>query len=183
MLDVLIAGAGPAGSIAALVLARAGARVLVVDRESFPREKLCGDTLNPGAVRWLAGLGLTGGPLETARPIAGMMVSNSRLTVRARYRRGQVGRAIRRSDLDAWLLDQACKAGAHVESGVVVRAPLMDESAGRPFVRGLRVDRRDGGTLRIPANITIAADGRRSVLARAAGLSSHPPEPRRWAFG
>ena len=51
MVDVLIAGAGPAGSIAAIRLARAGARVLLVDRATFPRDKLCGDTLNPGAMR------------------------------------------------------------------------------------------------------------------------------------
>ena len=68
MLDVLIVGAGPAGSIAALVLARAGARVLVIDREKFPRHKLCGDTLNPGTVALLASLGLDDGPLKTAVP-------------------------------------------------------------------------------------------------------------------
>ncbi len=51
-------GAGPAGSVAALLLARAGARVLIVDREAFPRDKLCGDTLNPGGVALLASLGL-----------------------------------------------------------------------------------------------------------------------------
>ena len=50
MLDVLVVGAGPAGSLAAWRLARAGARVLLVDRARFPRPKLCGDTLNPGAV-------------------------------------------------------------------------------------------------------------------------------------
>ena len=49
--DVLIAGAGPAGSIAAVVLARAGVRVLVLDRATFPRPKLCGDTVNPGPGR------------------------------------------------------------------------------------------------------------------------------------
>ena len=53
MLDVLVAGAGPAGAMAALVLARAGARVLIVDRDEFPRDKLCGDTLNPGAIALL----------------------------------------------------------------------------------------------------------------------------------
>ena len=58
MHDVVIAGAGPAGAIAATVLARAGARVLVLDRARFPRDKLCGDTLNPGALAILARLGL-----------------------------------------------------------------------------------------------------------------------------
>ena len=66
MLDVLIAGAGPAGSVAATLLARAGARVLIVDRETFPRDKLCGDTLNPGVVKLLQSIDLWGGPLATA---------------------------------------------------------------------------------------------------------------------
>ena len=48
--DVLIVGAGPAGAIAATVLARAGVRVRLVDRTSFPRDKLCGDSLNPGTL-------------------------------------------------------------------------------------------------------------------------------------
>ena len=57
MLDVLIAGAGPAGAMAATVLARAGVRVLVLDRARFPRDKLCGDTLNPGALAILSRVG------------------------------------------------------------------------------------------------------------------------------
>ena len=56
MHDVLIVGAGPAGSIAGLVLARAGARVRIVDRAAFPRDKLCGDTLNPGTLAHLSRL-------------------------------------------------------------------------------------------------------------------------------
>ena len=49
--DVVIVGAGPAGALAALVLARQGARVRLVDRATFPRPKLCGDSLNPGVYR------------------------------------------------------------------------------------------------------------------------------------
>ena len=58
MLDVLIVGAGPAGAVAATVLARAGARVRIVDRATFPRDKLCGDTVNPGTLALLRRLGL-----------------------------------------------------------------------------------------------------------------------------
>ena len=74
MIDVLIAGAGPAGSIAATVLARAGARVLVVDRAQFPRPKLCGDTLNPGALALLHRLGLRCAA-SASIPLAGMIVT------------------------------------------------------------------------------------------------------------
>lgn len=186
MLDVLIAGAGPAGSIAALVLARAGARVLVVDRETFPREKLCGDTLNPGAIRFLASHGLSGGPLDTAKPLAGMIVTGPhRRRVAARYPNHQVGLALTRTDLDAWLLHEAVRAGARFESGLIARHPLLDGSSGRPLVRGLALDRRgsERRSIRMPATMTIAADGRHSAVARSLNLVSTPRSPRRWAFG
>jgi flavin-dependent dehydrogenase len=185
MLDVLIAGAGPAGSIAAIVLARAGARVLLIDRETFPRDKLCGDTLNPGAIRLLSSLRLADGPLAAARPLAGMLMSGPRATARARYPAGVVGRAIRRREFDAWLLDHAIRAGARFEDGWIARKPLIEESRGAWRVRGLVLDRRapGRGELRLPASMVIAADGRRSAVARALGLIEHPKRPRRWAFG
>ena len=186
MLDVLIAGAGPAGSIAALVLARAGARVLVVDRETFPRPKLCGDTLNPGAIRLLASLNLRGGPLDSAKPLAGMIVTGLHgRRVEARYPNQQVGLAMTRADLDWWLLGKAIAAGARFEPGLIARKPLIDNSSGRALVRGLSLDRRGvaGESIRMPATMTIAADGRHSTIARSLGLASTPPRPRRWAFG
>jgi flavin-dependent dehydrogenase len=183
MIDVLIAGAGPAGSMTALLLARAGARVVIVDREAFPRDKLCGDTLNPGAVRLLATLGLQGGPLLRALPLRGMLVTGPRASVAGRYRDEVVGLAIRRRELDAWLLQQAIAAGARFESGLVARRPLRESPAGG-IVRGLVLSAPGGRPeWRMPAIMTIAADGRRSVLARVLGLRRDPPARRRWAFG
>ena len=185
MLDVIIAGAGPAGSIAALVLARAGARVLIVDRESFPRDKLCGDTLNPGALDLLASLGLSGGPIAQARPLAGMVLSGPRSSVRTLYGSGVTGRALVRRDLDMWLLDQAIRAGARFESGWIARSALVADLYGRPLVRGLALAARGRSETptRIPAIMTIAADGSRSTVARTLNLIRHPRRPRRWAFG
>ncbi|MEZ5315959.1 MAG: beta-ketoacyl-ACP synthase II [Vicinamibacterales bacterium] len=184
VLDVLVAGAGPAGATAALLLARAGARVVIVDRETFPRDKLCGDTLNPGAIRLLARLGLSGGALGDATPLAGMRVSGPGAEVEARYPAGQVGLAIPRRRFDAWLLEQAIAAGARFEPGLRVLGPLVEGEDGRPPVRGLVVRRAgQASSTRLPASLTIGADGRRSVVGRALGLSVHPFHPRRWAFG
>lgn len=185
MLDVLIAGAGPAGSIAALRLARAGARVVLVDRETFPRDKLCGDTLNPGAIAWLAAQGLSGDVIDRARPLAGMLMSGPRVAKEARYPAGIVGRAVLRRHLDAWLLDRAIAAGARFEPGLTVKGPLLHDERGVSHVRGLLLAPRTepDRVSRMPATLTIAADGRRSTLAFSLGLCAHPPHPRRWAFG
>src|SRR5436309_12523268 len=73
--DVLIVGAGPAGAVAATVLARSGARVRLIDRARFPRDKLCGDTVNPGTLAMLRRLGMAD-QLETGGfPIDGMIVT------------------------------------------------------------------------------------------------------------
>jgi flavin-dependent dehydrogenase len=184
VIDIIVAGAGPAGSVAALVLARAGVRVLIVDRESFPRDKLCGDTLNPGGVALLDDLQIDGGPLAQAPRLSGMLVTSPRTEVLARYAAPLAGRAIVRRTLDAWLLDEAIRAGARFESGVTVVRALADETSGRAIVRGV-VLRRAGHAedLRVPAPLTIAAEGRRSPTAMSMRLIRHPPQPRRWAYG
>jgi menaquinone-9 beta-reductase len=180
MHDVLIAGAGPAGCIAAIVLARAGARVRVIDRARFPRHKLCGDTLNPGALAVLRRLGLQAG--DDGLPIAGMIVTGpGGVSVNAVYPRGMVGRAVLRKDLDYRLLQSAANAGADIEEGVVVRRAVFDQL--RRSVGGLVVRGSDGGDVSMPSRLTIAADGRESRLARGLTLASHPRRPRRWAVG
>lgn len=182
MLDVVIAGGGPAGAVAATVLARAGARVLVLDRARFPRAKLCGDTLNPGALAVLERLDL-GCALGPSIPVAGMIVTgDDGIRVEGRYE-GVSGRAIARRDLDWALLMAAAGAGARIEQDVLVQGPLVDSSGHDVRVGGLLLTGTDRRPLRIPARVVIAADGRYSRVARALGLSRSASYPRRWAIG
>jgi geranylgeranyl reductase family protein len=181
--DVLIVGAGPAGSVAATVLARKGVRVRIVDRAAFPRPKLCGDTLNPGTLAALRAL-------ELAAPIerAALRVDGMRLTgpggvvVEGRYPDGLYGLALTRGALDWALLQQAIAVGAEFEPGTTVRRALIDSSAGSASVHGV-VARAGGRDHELRAPVIVAADGRRSALAFGLGLARHPARPRRWAVG
>jgi flavin-dependent dehydrogenase len=186
MLEVLIAGAGPAGAIAALMLARAGVRVLIVDRARFPRDKICGDTMNPGALHILARHGLRQAIDRRGFPIHGMLLTGPRgAQVRGLYGSGIIGRSLVRRDLDQLLIEAAVAAGAQFQDGVRVHGPIIEQASGskEPSVHGAMLVARDGRTLRIPAQMTIAADGRRSTLAFALKLARQPARPRRWAIG
>jgi flavin-dependent dehydrogenase len=164
------------------VLARAGARVLVLDRARFPRPKLCGDTLNPGALAVLQRLGL-GCAAAASIPLAGMIVTGDDGTRVVGKYEGVSGRAISRSEFDAALMMAAAGAGARIEQGVLVQGPVIDTSGDQPIVTGLKITGRQGKCLTIRARMVIAADGRYSRVARALGLSRAASWPRRWAMG
>ena len=165
--DAIVVGAGPAGSVAALVLARGGARVALVDRSSFPRDKACGDVVGPRGVRLLETLGVNvpgaeAGGFELVAP-SGRKVALPWPAAGAAYAAGPL--VVRRRDLDGALRDAALAAGA-----VPVRAS----------VRGLDGEAviTDGPSLSAP--VVIGADGALSRVAQAAGLV-HPAEAL-WGF-
>ena len=192
--DAIVVGAGPAGAIAALRLARAGLRVRLLDRATFPRDKLCGDTLNPGALALIDRLerppsrsrigeasSLGERVRQRARPITGMLVTGpGGAAVSADYPDGAYGVALLRRDLDALLVDAAVAAGAQFEPAMNVRGPLLASDGTR--VEGVRAAHHDQERL-LRARIVIAADGRRSRLASTLGLTRFAPSPRRWAYG
>jgi len=114
--DVLVAGAGPAGSTAAALLARQGLRVALLDRARFPREKVCGGGLTAKAIRLL--------PADPAALIH-HQVSSAWIAWRDRAFLKEVGRPIActtvRSELDAWLVERAVEAGAELHQETDVR--------------------------------------------------------------
>jgi len=157
--DALIAGAGPAGSAAAYVLAKAGARALVLDRAEFPRDKLCAGLLTWKTTDLLARLH-GHGPEE--------LLAQGVLDHRAgRYRIRHKSQVLTcrdlfypfyfasRSPFDAWLLAQAASAGADVRPGQAVRAADPARAA---------VTLDDGRT--VSGRFLIGADGAASAVRR-----------------
>lgn len=184
--EVLIVGAGPAGSTLAFYLARAGVDVLLVDRARFPRDKPCSEYLSPQASRLLHELqaldAIEDGPfarLTGMRVVApdGSAFEGSFAAVRDFRAFSDYGLAVRRPRLDAILLDRARAAGARVLEGLDVRDLVREGGA----VAG--VEARDGERrVTLLAPVTVGADGLRSVVARRARLGRHGRWPRRMAF-
>src|SRR6478672_3256040 len=111
---------------------------MVLDRATFPRPKLCGDTLNPGALSVLRRLGLECAARASV-PLDGWVVTGEDgAQVEGRYD-GVNGRGISRGSFDAALMMAAAGAGARIEEGVLVQGPIVDSSSQGPVVTGLTV--------------------------------------------
>jgi flavin-dependent dehydrogenase len=139
--------------------------------------------VNPGALGVLGRYGLVAAVEQRGLPIAGMRLTGpGDASIEGRYPAGVSGRSILRRDFDALLLAAAEAAGARIEQGLRVTAPIVEGVDGRPRVVGVRTSghRSTGDRL---ARVVIAADGRGSTLARATGLARYPRRPRRWAIG
>lgn len=183
--DVLVVGGGPAGSVAATVLARAGARVRLLDRVRFPRPKLCGDTVNPGTLALLQRLDdESGRPGVYTRlrnrglPISGMTVSGpGDAVVAADYPDGCNGLSISRRELDLLLVEQAAAAGVDIAEGVRAMSPVVSGDR----VTGVCV--QTSAMENWDARLVIVADGRGSRIASSLQLSGFACSPRRWAYG
>lgn len=179
MHDAVIVGAGPAGATTALLLARAGARVVLLDRHPFPRPKPCGDCLSAAATTLLTDLGLLDAVLALphARLRGWRIVAPNGHDFRADFHDAGCADAIavERSALDAALLQCARAAGADFREGAHV-TDLCRDPSGR--VIGVRL--RDGTTFHAP--LTVAADGLRSVVATRLGAVARPPVIRKMSF-
>ncbi|HZZ36669.1 MAG TPA: NAD(P)/FAD-dependent oxidoreductase, partial [Caulobacteraceae bacterium] len=169
--DVIVVGGGPAGSVMAWSLAQRGVRVAVIERATFPREKVCGDFVEPGGLRILQAMGCLealGAPL----PITSTRVYfGPRLAYQGGipyYQGGDGlpahGYIVPRHELDTRLLARAEAASAHVYQGCAVTAVVRENGLMRAVVQN--GDRE----FALSARLVIGADGAESVVARGAGL-------------
>jgi geranylgeranyl reductase family protein len=173
--DVIVVGAGPAGSATATHLARRGLHVSLLDKAQFPREKICGDGLTPRATRQLIRLGI-----DTSEE-AGWL-HNKGLRIYSGDRPFQLdwpdladfppyGLVRPRYDFDDLLVRNATAAGAKLFELANVSAPLVDDRTGR--ITG--VTTKDGRWFRAP--MVVAADGNSSRLSLALGINRREDRP------
>lgn len=178
--DVVIVGAGPAGAALAARLAARGVEVWCLEAREFPREKPCGDSLNPGAVAALERLGASARVVAESPPrrLRGWRVgSGAGGGFAAEYGHGLEGWGVRRRDLDAALARHAEARGARLLYGV--RAVELMRSS--DCVTGV-VARSARGRVEVPARLVVGADGLRSVVATRLGLVARPPRRRKVGF-
>lgn len=170
--DAIVVGAGPAGAIAGLALARHDLEVLLLDRAAFPRPKPCGDCLSAAATQLLDRLGLLARVQDAgaAEIEAWQIVAPDGGVATGRFP-DRPALALERRLLDATLLDAALEAGARFRRAHV--AGLHRDASGR--VRG--VVTRTGDV--IGARLVVGADGLRSVVARELGVILRPPRLRK----
>lgn len=163
--DVIVAGAGPSGAVAARTLAEAGVRTLLIDRSAFPRNKPCGGGLSARALLRFPWLREATTGIDVHR-------------IQRLHLEGPKGSAldidddepcvvlIRRIEFDAALVERAQRAGATVLSGFEVTQAEQDASS-------VVLRARDGRTLR--SRMVIAADGVHSVIAKRLGINARWP--------
>lgn len=156
--DAIVVGAGPAGSVCAANLALGGMRVLLVDREHFPRNKVCGDCLNPSVWPILDRLGLRQHllslPHVVAREVRYLAIDTDPIRIPIPNDGETV---VRRREFDAMLLQRAIDCGVEFRPGIPVNH----------IASGWTIETPVG---QFSAPMLFAADGRNSTVARLVGL-------------
>src|SRR6201993_406728 len=128
--DLAIAGGGPSGSAAAWQAAQTGARVVLLDKAEFPRDKPCGDGLTARAVSYLQKMGLANEVAKFHRVNRVTVFSPSQWELSFPKRPGMPdhGHTVSRTELDTLLLKHAESAGAEVRQSAEVTGPIFDDN-------------------------------------------------------
>ncbi len=186
MAEVIIVGAGPAGSALAMLLAQRSVDTLLLDKATFPRKKICGDYLSPGTVHLLDQLDLLHDVKAAgAKRLRGMEITSpDGTTFKAMYPATAASNgerpyalSIPRAILDSLLLDRASHWGVKCLEGFRV-TDLIWAGGRAAGVKGIGPQ----GPESYRARIVVGADGRGSVLARRLGLYRPHPTLRRMAL-
>ena len=191
--DVFVVGAGPAGSATAYYLAKAGLDVLLLEKATFPREKVCGDGLTPRGVRALIGMGVTPDTNDGWIENKGLRIIGGgvRLELRWPELSNYPGYGLVRTRLgfDETLARTAEKAGVRLLEGVNVTGPVLDDEGRIVGVTARRqpvvaaagaaaAAKTDTDTQRTyRARLVVAADGNSSRLSLAMGLRKRDDRP------
>jgi menaquinone-9 beta-reductase len=176
--DVIVVGAGPGGSSAAYHLAQAGLDVALLEKTSFPREKVCGDGLTPRAVKALVGMGIDVSEEAGWLHNKGLRIYGGGMRLEIPWPElgdyPGYGLVRTRMDFDDILARQAVKAGATLIERTNVTGPVLDE-AGRVVGVTAKDENKDELTYRAP--VVIAADGVSARFALALGLHKRDDRP------
>ncbi|MGI5485297.1 geranylgeranyl reductase family protein [Microtetraspora malaysiensis] len=175
--DVIVVGAGPAGSTTAFYLAQAGLTVLLLEKTRFPREKVCGDGLTPRAVKQLIDMGIDIDAPGWIRN-RGLRVVGGGLRFELDWPElssfPDFGLVRTRKDFDQIVADNAVRAGVTLLQGVNVTGPILDERSGH--VVGVTA-KQDGEEVAFRSRLVVAADGNSTRLSLAMGLHKRQDRP------
>src|SRR5215470_11801101 len=163
--DVIIAGAGPAGSSAAIHLARNDRRVLLVEQKKFPRAKLCGEFISPECRRHFEHLGvadaMTNSDPASITETVFYSARGHHVTVPSSWFGGPAALGLSRAVMDDVLLRRAQACGVEVIEGATITEPILDNN----IVRGIKL-KLNGDEQHHTAPLTIDATGRARILTR-----------------
>ena len=181
--DVIIVGAGPAGSTTAYHLAAAGLDVLLLEKTTFPREKVCGDGLTPRAVKQVLAMGIDPSAEQGWVRNRGLRIIGGGMRLELPWPElasfPDYGLVRTREDFDEILANQAQKAGARLRERTNVSGPLLDAS-GRitgVIARTVDDDGRKGQAVEYRAPLVVASDGNSTRLSLAMGLRKRDDRP------
>lgn len=180
--DVVVIGSGVAGAPTAMLLARSGHKVLLIDRHEFPRDALSTHFIWPRGVSYLNRWGVAQPILEQSPNFTALEMNVEGISLHGSVPLNQLERRFqqlhgdsrgvtttycgpRRHFLDKFLMDEAQKAGAEVRDGTSFAEPVVKEGV----VKGIRAIDRKGNQVSLAARLVVGADGQHSTFAKKIG--------------